>query len=182
MAGARADLQYQAILGTTDVTKTPVLRQVAFGYVHHPDDVRPTITGRSPAPGATYVALNTNIDITFSEAMNPGTIDGTTIRLRRSGATEDVPAVVSYAGLTATLNPTASLTPGVQYQVTVAGSVADLTGNTLGSDVSWTFTTVYSGSFTDNTSADFSAGTPGAGTYVAETADGEVILAPTVGS
>ncbi len=175
-------LQYQAEMGTTDVTKTPVLRQVAFGYVAHPDDVRPTITGQSPAPGATYIALNTNIDITFSEAMDPGTIDGTTIRLRRSGATEDVPAVVSYSGLTATLDPTASLTPGVQYQVTVAGSVADLTGNTLGSDISWTFTTVYSGSFTDNTSADFSAGTPGAGTYVAETADGEVILAPTLGT
>ena len=175
-------LQYKAVLETTDVSKTPILRQVAFGYVHHPDDVRPTITGRSPAPGATYVALNTNIDITFSEAMNPGTIDGTTIRLRRSGATEDVPAVVSYAGLTANLNPTASLTPGVQYQVTVAESVADLTGNTLGSDVSWAFTTVYSGSFTDNTSVDFGAGTPGSSTYVAETADGEVTLAPTLGA
>ena len=105
-------LQYQAMLATTDVTETPVLRQVAFGYVAHPDDISPTITGQSPAPGATFMALNTNIDITFSEAMNPGTIDETTIRLRRSGTTEDVPAVVSYSGLTATLNPTASLTPG----------------------------------------------------------------------
>ncbi|HEV8702825.1 MAG TPA: glycoside hydrolase family 16 protein, partial [Candidatus Polarisedimenticolia bacterium] len=37
-------------------------------------------------------------------------------------------------------------------------------------------------SFTDTTSADFSAGTPDAGTYISETADGEIILAPTFGT
>ena len=34
----------------------------------------------------------------------------------------------------------------------------------------------------DTTVADFSTGTPGANTYVAQTADGEVLLAPTVGA
>ncbi|HXU13393.1 MAG TPA: family 16 glycosylhydrolase, partial [Candidatus Binatia bacterium] len=37
-------------------------------------------------------------------------------------------------------------------------------------------------SFTDTTSADFSSGTPDAATYVSETADGEVILAPAFGT
>jgi hypothetical protein len=37
-------------------------------------------------------------------------------------------------------------------------------------------------SFSDTTAADFSAGIPGANTYVAQTADGEVILAPAVGA
>ncbi len=175
-------LQYQAVLVSPDITKTPILRQVAFGYVHHPDVIPPTIVGQSPAPGAIDVAQNTNIDITFSEAMNSGTINGTTIRLRKIGTAEDVPAVVSYSGRTATLNPTPILNLGALYQVTVAGSVTDLTGNSLGSDVSWTFTTVNAGSFTDNTSADFSAGIPGSGTYVAETTDGEVMLAPIVGA
>ena len=48
-------------------------------------------------------------------------------------------------------------------------------------DNSWTFRTANTGSFTDNTSADFGAGTTGSGTYIAETTDGEVILAPVVG-
>ena len=38
------------------------------------------------------------------------------------------------------------------------------------------------GSFVDDSIADFAAGSPGAGTYLAETDDGEVILAPTVGA
>jgi IPT/TIG domain/Glycosyl hydrolases family 16 len=38
------------------------------------------------------------------------------------------------------------------------------------------------GSFVDDTVADFGAGSVGAGTYLAETGDGEVILAPTVGA
>jgi hypothetical protein len=79
------------------------------------------------------------------------------------------------------LNPTPPLDPDALYQVNVSGSVADLSGNHLGSDNSWAFRTANTGSFTDNTSADFGAGTTGSGTYVAETINGEVILAPIVG-
>ena len=38
------------------------------------------------------------------------------------------------------------------------------------------------GSFVDDTVAEFSGGSTGAGTYIAETGDGEVILTPTVGA
>jgi hypothetical protein len=48
-------------------------------------------------------------------------------------------------------------------------------GNPLGSEASWTFPTANAGSFTDNTYADFSAGTP-SGTYISENQDGEVML------
>ena len=174
-------LQYTAEFAASDNTKTPILRQVAFGYIHHPDVTPPTIVSRSPAPGAIDVPQDSNILITFSEAMNSATLNSATIRLRRIGTTEDVAAVVTYSGRTATLNPTPILTLGALYQVTVAGSVTDLTGNLLGTDVSWTFTTASAGSFTDNSFADFSAGSP-SGTYVAETQDGEVMLAPTVGT
>lgn len=43
-------------------------------------------------------------------------------------------------------------------------------------------TTLFSECFADRTSADFSQGTTGSSTYVSETADGEVVLAPTVGA
>ena len=74
--------------------------------------------------------------------MQPGSFTNATFRLREVGAVVDVDAIVSYTGLTATLHPQSALTPGRQYQVTVAGSVIDLSGNPLGSDDIWTFSVI----------------------------------------
>ncbi|MDL1911680.1 hypothetical protein FBQ81_13485 [Chloroflexi bacterium CFX6] len=123
-------------------------------------DVPPTITDRSPAPSATDVAVGTNVTVTFSEPMNPASITNSTFTLRADGAGSDVPATVSYANQVATLDPTSDLASGTLYNVTVSGSVADLTGNTLGSNDTWSFTTS-GGGFTDTTAADFNAGTVG---------------------
>ena len=110
--------------------------------------------------------------------MNPLTIDTSTIRLRKQGAGSDVAAAVSYGGNTATLDPDAALAPNAVYQVTVAGTITDASGNPLGTDDTWTFTTgAITGSATDTTVADFSAGTLDANTRVSQVADGEVILA-----
>ncbi len=174
-------LQYQAVLSASDYTRTPMVRQVAFGYIFHPDTTPPTITGRSPTPGAFNVEQNSNVDILFSEAMDSSTIIVTTVTLHNLDTALDVPAVVNYLGLTATLNPASSLDPDALFQANVSGSVADLTGNQLGANNSWSFRTANTGSFTDNTFAEFGDGTTGLGTYVAETTDGEVILAPVVG-
>ena len=110
-----------------------MVRQVAFGYIFHPDTTPPTITSRLPAPGAFSVDQNSNVDITFSEAMDSSTIIVTTVTLRDLDTAEDVPAAVNYLGLTATVNPTSSLDPDALYQATVSGSVADLSGNHLDS-------------------------------------------------
>ncbi len=76
---------------------------------------------------------------------------------------------------------TASLAANTTYGVTVAGTVTDFSGNPLGADATWSFTTAAPiVTFTDTTSADFSAGSTGANTTVSQIADGEVILAPTV--
>ena len=112
-------------------------------------------------------AAGQNVSVQFSEPMNPATINGSTIRLRKQGAGSDVPASVSYSGNTATLDPNADLDPSAVYQVTVAGTVEDANGNLLGTDDTWTFTTagqVFG--FTDTTVADFGAGTPETDTYV----------------
>ena len=106
--------------------------------------------------------------------MNSSSIDTTSFRLRATGASSDVPATVSYSGLTATLQPSSPLTIATAYQVTVAGSVTDANGNSLGSDEESAFTTVVTGSIVDNTIADFEAGTLDANTYPSLTGDGEV--------
>jgi VCBS repeat-containing protein len=142
----------------------------------------PTVTDRTPAPGATEVSTATTVTATFSRAMNPATITTSTFRLRAAGATSDVPATVTYSGQTATLTPTQSLAVNTTYQVTVSGSAAATDGTPMGSDVTWSFTTQPHLTFTDTTATDFGGGTPDAGVALVQTVDGEVVLAPAGGS
>ena len=178
-------LQYRAALSSSDPGRTPALSEVSVGYTPGgggADTTPPTISTRNPAADATDVAADTDVEVGFSEPMNPATIDGTSFRLHKQGAGADVPASVSYAGATATLDPNADLDPGAVYEVTVAGSVEDTAGNPLGDDDTWSFTTANAAlSFTDTTSADFGGGQTGADTYVSQTANGELTLRPTVG-
>ena len=66
----------------------------------------PTVTGQSPASGATGVPTTTAVTATFSEAMNASTLTTSTVTLRTGSTT--VPATVSYTPttFTATLTPT----------------------------------------------------------------------------
>ena len=175
-------LQYQAVLTSSDPNQTPTLNDVSIGYVAPPDTTAPTISQRTPSPNAVNVAPNGNVQVQFSEPMNPATIDGSTIRLRKQGAGSDVPASVTYSGNTATLDPSADLDFNSVYTVTVAGTVADQSGNQLGADDTWSFTTApHTFGFTDTTVGDFGGGSPDANTYVSETDNGEVTLKPTEG-
>ena len=147
------------------------------------DTTAPSITNWAPVPGATGVAATTDVAVTFDEPMNAATIGSNSFSLRAAGGGADVPANVTYTHTTATLDPSADLAPSTTYTVTVAGSVADVAGNQLGSATTWSFTTgAISASIVDTTVADFGAGTTGAGTYIAHMVDGEVTLAPTVGT
>ena len=107
------------------------------------DTTPPTITARTPAPGATGVALDASLAATFSEAMDPSTLTTSTFTLVKQGQTTPLPASVSYAGLNATLDPSANLEVSTTYTATVKGGSSgakDVAGNPLASDVSWTFT------------------------------------------
>ena len=67
-------------------------------YTAGADTTAPTIIERHPAPGATGVDRVANVEVVFSESMNPRTIDGSSVRLRAQGAGADVAATVSYSG------------------------------------------------------------------------------------
>ena len=175
-------VQYRAQLNSGDPARTPVLSDVSIGYAPGADTTAPTISGRTPSPNATGVDTSGNVQVQFSEPMDAATINGSTVRLRKQGAGSDVPATVSYAGNTATLNPSSDLDPNAVYTVTVDGSVADQAGNQLGAADTWSFTTSPPiQNLVDTTVSDFSAGAPDANTYVSKTDDGEVTLQPTEG-
>ncbi|KAA0268112.1 MAG: hypothetical protein EDQ89_11425 [Acidobacteria bacterium] len=174
-------LQYRAVLEAGDGMRSPSLSEVSATYAPSGDTTAPTITTRTPAPGAAGVDRAATVEVGFSEPMNPATFDGSTVRLREQGGGADVAATVAYAGATTTLDPDADLEPGATYEVTVAGSVEDQSGNPLGADDSWTFTTAGL-SLIDTTGSDFGAGTVGADAYVARSDDGEVTLRPAEGA
>lgn len=106
------------------------------------DDVPPTVLSTVPANGAVNVDATAPITVTFSEAMDPTTISGTTITLRATGGSP-VAGTVTYNVAThvATFTPSATLSAPVSYTATVSGTVTDLAGNAMGADVSFSFTT-----------------------------------------
>ena len=117
-----------------------------------------------PTENATGVGIGTNVDATFSEAMDattsdldPSTIDGSTFTLTKpDGPDADsnpdpVSGAVSYDSSTnkATLNPANDLDYSTTYTATVTTGAQDVAGNSLDQDPgttgnqpkTWTFTT-----------------------------------------
>ncbi|MDK9699911.1 MAG: Ig-like domain-containing protein [bacterium] len=104
-----------------------------------PDITPPVVNSTVPLNNATGVSLGGNLAATFSEAMDPLTITTATMTLRQG--TTSVPGTVSYNGVTASFNPTASLAASTLYTATVTNGVSDLAGNAMVSNYVWTFTT-----------------------------------------
>jgi len=110
-----------------------------------PDTTKPTVISTIPVSGVGGVPINQAVSATFSEAMDPTTINATTFTLVGPGGTA-VPGFVTYAAIanTATFTPTANLLPSALYTATVTAGATDLAGNPLGAGIvpnPWTFTT-----------------------------------------
>jgi RHS repeat-associated protein len=115
------------------------------------DTTPPTVSSFAPAAGATNVNPNADVIVVFNEAMNPATVNTSTVELR-GPSNALVAATVSYDAVTfaVTLNPSAPLAAGVTYTARVRGGgadprVKDAAGNALAADLTWTFTTAQSG-------------------------------------
>ena len=104
-----------------------------------PDVTPPSVVTTVPANGATGFDVDANVTATFSEAVDPGSVNGTTFRL--SNTAGSVTGVVSLSGQTATFNPSSPLAYSTTYTARVTTGVEDLAGNNMTSDRVWTFTT-----------------------------------------
>lgn len=105
-----------------------------------PDVTPPTVISTIPANGATNVSTVTSLTVSFSEAMNPGSISASTFTLFQGTTQYD--GSVTYSSNTATFNPNSELAPGVVYTATILTGATDLAGNALATAYVWTFTTV----------------------------------------
>ncbi len=104
-------------------------------------DVAPTVSSTSPANGATGVALNSNLTVTFSEAVNvAGAWYG--ISCASSGSHT---AAVSGGPTTFTINPDVDFTGGEACTVTIVASQVsdqDGTANPMAANYVFSFTAV----------------------------------------
>ena len=118
---------------------------VVYNTASGPDVTGPSPITISPANGATGVAMQPSITVTFDEPMDPASISNTSVELRNA-ANAIVPSNISYnAGTkTMTLVPNAALNFEELYTVTLlsgASGVKDVSGNSITPAFSWSFTT-----------------------------------------
>ncbi|RCJ27108.1 hypothetical protein A6770_02820 [Nostoc minutum NIES-26] len=109
------------------------------------DSTPPTVSSTSPANGATAINTVTTITATFSEAIDPATINTSNFELRNQANTL-VSATVSYdeATRTASLSPSSALAVSTTYNATIKGGatgVKDFADNALAANFTWSFTT-----------------------------------------
>ncbi len=117
-----------------------------------PQVIPPTV----PSSGATSVSLNTPVEITFNEQMDPTTTQAAFKLQQTSGTgspcyvTGGTPlctsngGTFSWTGTAANIlnfDPANNLTASSGYTVTIASTAQDLIGTTLGSSYSFSFTT-----------------------------------------
>jgi hypothetical protein len=104
------------------------------------DSTMPTVLSVTPFDGATDVGLNTPIVITFSESLNPATINNTTFALFANGSRFGYIAAVSADSRTVTMYggtlPASSL-----ISVEITSGVQDLASNALSDYTSMFVTT-----------------------------------------
>ena len=137
------DIDFRHVVENPAVDAIEIVGGAATGG----DATPPTISARTPADGAGGVSVDTVVTTTFSEPMDPASIGAATFSLAPAAApASPVSASVAYdaASRSATLDPSAALTPGTSYVATVKGGpggAKDLAGNPLAADVTWTFGT-----------------------------------------
>lgn len=141
-----ADLVGNGLAGNAAVAPGAGNHSWTFTTAAAGDTAPPTVTAISPLDGSTGLCLSKAVNATFSEPMDPATVNALTFRVTANGVA--VPGVVRYdaASRVATFMPAApaGFAPSQAHAVTVRGGVdgaADLAGNRLVADRNWGFST-----------------------------------------
>ncbi len=118
--------------------------ETAASTVTTVDITPPTViaSATTPPPGSTQVSPGADINVTFSEPMDPATINATTVRLNVTGGAA-IAGTVTYNATTrkATLVPSGAMPNFTNLTATITTGARDLGGNALQTAYTWTFTT-----------------------------------------
>ena len=143
---AAMDLAGNALAGNSAVVPNAGNHVWSFSTAAVGDSTPPTITAISPVDASTGNCLAKLVSATFSEAMDPTTINGSTVLVTDGGVA--VPGTVSYdaAGQVASFVPlaVAGFAANRSFVVTIVGGstgVKDLAGNPLATNRVFGFST-----------------------------------------
>jgi methionine-rich copper-binding protein CopC len=127
----------------------------------------PSVTGCTPAPGATGVGVSSPVTATFNEAVQPSTI-GFTLT---SSAGASIPATMTYSSSSfmATLTPNSPLAYSTTYTATVSGA-QNMADSPMIGPTTWSFTTAVNPNVPAVTTESPAPGTTGVATNSSVTA------------
>ena len=128
--------------GAKDLAGNALMSNYIFSFTTEvgADIILPLVNSTVPQNNATGVELNEVITLTFSEVMDPLTINASTFTLTQG--TTAVSGIVAYAGTTATFTPSVALAEGIAYTATISTGAKDLAGNALATNTVLSFTTI----------------------------------------
>jgi len=105
----------------------------------------PTVLSTNPANNAVGVCPNATVNATFSEPMNPTTINTATFTLDGPSSTPVTGTVsLDVTGTIATFTPVSNLAPSTTYVATITTGVTNLAGIPMAANEIWIFTTAAS--------------------------------------
>ena len=131
-----------AVIAMLVMSMAPFLTTCGRGAPPPKEDyVPPTVLATMPQDGFMEFPVSDAIKITFSEEMDPATINAQTIVLTSSTGTGPVGGSVLYGNATVVFQAAQPLEKGTLHNVSIKGTVADKSGNLMGRDYNFSFVT-----------------------------------------
>lgn len=110
------------------------------------DATAPQVISVTPANNSIGIALNVHPTATFDEALDPTTVNTSTVKMTGPGNVNIPGTVTLTGGNVITFTPNTDLAIGTLYTVTLVGGITeplikDISENALAASYSWSFTT-----------------------------------------
>lgn len=107
------------------------------------DIVPPTVITTMPLQGSTGIALNSLIDVVFSEDIDQTTLTSSSIVLTAiGGGTIATTRIYDSPSKTLTITPTGTILNGTGYLLSLTTAIKDLAGNAMATGFQYSWTTV----------------------------------------
>ena len=126
--------------GVTDVAGNGLAQPHSWNFMTVVNPA-PTVVATVPAAGATNVAPNILMIVTFSEPVDPASVTATSFQVSPAQGGASVAGDYGVNGTIVIFQPTVPLQPNTTYNAVLTG-VRDLDGAPLASPVTWSFRTL----------------------------------------
>jgi len=128
--------------GIKDAAGNPLAKNLGWNFTTNTivDATAPAVVSVSPVNDASGVLARSVVTVTFSEAMDPATIDAATFTLKQGSVS--VPGTVFFdlSNKRAVFTPTGDLAAGLLHTATIMTGSTDSGGNPLRANLQWSFT------------------------------------------